>query len=95
MPVKYTRDLEVEVNKLTSSTYHSSALHSTSNAIELYGDLDALRLLDRDTLEREGLSAYTSSNVLTSNNINNASSFISSNIITSNSIVRPVETFRY
>jgi len=80
VPVKYTRDLEFEVNKLSSSIYRSAHLATNSNTVELYGDVEALKLLDREILEREGLPSYINS---------------SSNILTTNSVVRPAETFRY
>lgn len=60
-PVNYTRDLEVELSKLSGSNYHSystNGIAPSSNVVELFGDLEALKLLDRDTLEREGLSQY-------------------------------------
>ncbi len=75
IPVKYTKDLELNIKKLrltdlesySSSTRMESA-RIESNNVELYGDLDALKYLDHQTLENEGLVNYKLSVEYDSNN---------------------------
>jgi len=59
----YTGDIpDIDLNpqrSLVSSSYRGERLPTLEPArVELYGDLEALRLLDHATLEREGLTQY-------------------------------------
>jgi len=63
-PINYSRDLpDIELRTdrpyVASNSYRSERLPAVvPSRVELYGDLDALRLLDHATLEREGLTHY-------------------------------------
>lgn len=64
IPVRYTKDLDFDVDRvrtvpesrLVSTGFSTRA--ATPSQVEVFGDLDALKLLDPATLEREGLQNY-------------------------------------
>ena len=85
--MKYTKDLDLNIKKLRltdlesytstlmSSSSESARIVEQTNNVELYGDLDALKYLDHQTLENEGLINYKlfATNYDSNNNNNNNS----------------------
>lgn len=64
IPVRYTKDLDFDVDRVRTapeSRFVSTGFNTraaTPSQVEVFGDLDALKLLDPATLEREGLHNY-------------------------------------
>ena len=58
IPVNYSRDLDFDYGFNKSKVINTDNRRTITSDIELYGDLEALKLLDANTLEREGLGQY-------------------------------------